>query len=126
MGPIGPHRMFGRPSDQPKEKFPKDIRKWPAFIFKRIKSVFNRLIYIYKIVWEANPFIILMMLAMSLFNGFQPVINAYIGKVVIDRLTLAAMGQLEDFSALIIWIFALVGFQFLIFLFKAIRQIITD
>ncbi len=75
---------------------PEKLKDWIPFIFKSIKDTARRLLYIYKLVWDARPWILLLMTFMAVFNGVVPVIGSYISKALLDNLALAATGQLGD------------------------------
>lgn len=95
-GPMGPGGFGGPPSGgarMPKQEKPKTLKGWFSFILKNTSSLFKRLLYIYKLVWDARPWILLVMAFMAVFNGVSPVLQAYIGKLFIDELARAAMGE---------------------------------
>lgn len=96
MGPGGPPPEMGR-GNHPKQPRPTTFKGWVDFILSNTSSLFKRLLYIYKLVWDARPWILLVMAFMAIFNGVSPVIQAYIGKLFIDELALAAMGEGLDF-----------------------------
>ncbi len=75
---------------------PEKLKDWIPFIFKSLKDTARRLLYIYKLVWDARPWILLLMTFMAVFNGVVPVVGSYISKALLDNLALAATGQLGD------------------------------
>lgn len=94
-GPGGPMPPEGGMSHAPK---PKSFREWLPFAVSNLKALFKRLFYIYTLVWDARPWILLVMAFMAIFNGFSPIISAYIAKLLLDKLVLAATGDLgSDF-----------------------------
>ena len=92
MGPGGPPPEM-RGANRPKQPKPKTFKGWIDYILKNTKDLFKRLLYIYKLVWDARPWILLVMAIMAIFNGISPVIQAYIGKLFIDELARAAIGE---------------------------------
>jgi len=92
-GPGGP--MMG-PNGRPIEPPPKNLKEWFERLIKRTKGLFSRLFYIIKLVWETRPWILFVMLFFTLLNGFNPIIGAYISKLFIDKLVLAATGGIND------------------------------
>ncbi|MBQ8236161.1 MAG: ABC transporter ATP-binding protein [Clostridia bacterium] len=61
-----------------KEPLPKSIKEVPSYLKKVFGGTFRRLLYIFKLVFEAQPLILFMMIFMAVFNGVVPVISAAI------------------------------------------------
>ncbi len=82
--------MFGPPMRSNMEKYkepkPKNIREVPSYLKKVIGGFFFRLFYIFKLVWETNPFILFLMMFVSVFNGVMPILGAYITKELTNSL----------------------------------------
>ena len=74
---------------------PNNLWEWTKYIIKNVKDTIRRLFYIYSLVWEARPWILFLLSFMAIFNGLSPIAGAYINKLLLDKLTLAAFGQLE-------------------------------
>lgn len=91
MGPGGPPPAAMN-AGGPKQQRPKTFNGWVKFISKNLKDLCKRLLYIYKLVWDARPWILIVMAFMAIFNGVSPIIQAYIGKLFIDELAAAATG----------------------------------
>lgn len=70
----------------PVEK-PKTLRGWIGFICKNLKSTAKRLLYIYKLVWETKPGIVVSLFLTSVLCGVLPVAGSVITKLVIDALS---------------------------------------
>lgn len=98
---------FMRPSEKNKEPLPKNIREVPGFLVRITASLFSRLAYIFKLVWEAKPWIFFVMLLNSVISGIMPVIGAYIAAEIINALVDAVSGNTE-FSRIVF----LLVFQF--------------
>ena len=79
---------------------PKSIKEVPAFLAKCIGGFFSRLFYIVKLVFEASPLVLFAMLALCLFNGFLPVVGAYISKELLNEVAsligLTASGSIAE------------------------------
>ena len=83
--------MYGpslRPENQGVPK-PKSIKEVPSYIGKVIKGFFSRFFYIFKLVWETSPFILLIMLFVAIFNGVFPVFGAYVTAQLLNELVSA-------------------------------------
>lgn len=57
---------------------PKSLKEVPKYLGNLIKSFFSRYYFIFKLVWETNPFYLFAMAFVSIFSGVFPVIGAYI------------------------------------------------
>jgi len=68
------------------QEMPKEPKKIPAFLIKIIKDFSERLLYIYKLVWDTNPAILFGMLFISLSEGLLPVIKAFVLAEIINEL----------------------------------------
>lgn len=73
---------FGRgPNyDKIKPKKPTNLKEVPGYLKKVVGGFFYRLFYIFKLVWEAKPWILFVMMIYSVISGFLPVIGAFISK----------------------------------------------
>lgn len=128
FGPVGGGGGMGGPplhSDN-NVKAPKKIKEWIPFFFKSFKITVRRLMYIFKLVWEARPWILLLMIFMSVFNGFSPVLGAYISAQMLNTLAMAAMGQLAGgFGVLVGWLVLQLGYQFGLHVVNSINGMLT-
>ena len=105
-------------NDQYRIPTPKSIKEVPEYLKKVITSFFQRLFYIYALVWEASPFVLFVMLFMAVFNGVMPVIGALISKELINLLAKAYSKEITDFSVII----TVLVMQFAYTFFKQIVQ----
>ncbi|MGN0989010.1 MAG: ABC transporter ATP-binding protein [Eubacteriales bacterium] len=117
MGPAGGNAAQKKP-------LPKHLREWPRFIMNGAKDLFRRLFYIYTLVWEASPFILVVMAFMAVFNGVSPLISAYIAKMFLDALAKAASGQLTDFWQLGGLLLLQIGYRFFVRIIGSINNTI--
>jgi len=97
---MGPPPRGHKVNDQYRIPRPKNIKEVPDYLKKLVTSFFERLFYIYKLVWEASPFVLFVMLFMSVFNGVMPVISALIGKELLNALAKAYAKEITDFSVI--------------------------
>ena len=70
--------------DSPKR--PKGIKNVIPFWIDCLKNMIKRLVYIYKLVWDARPALMFILAFMAVFNGVQSIIGAYISKMLLDGL----------------------------------------
>lgn len=79
--------------DKYKEPRPKNIREVPAYLHRLIGGFFHRLFYIFGIVWECSPLILILMSVLALLQGVLPVVGAYIGAAILNALAGAITGS---------------------------------
>ena len=84
LGPGGPPPRHGAEMNMvPK---PEHIREIPSYIAKVIGGFFSRLFYIFTLVWETRPWILIVMLFMAIFEGVVPAIGAMISANILNTL----------------------------------------
>ncbi len=100
MGPMmGPPPGAGRgQNDKLKPPRPKNIGEVPGYLKKLVSGFFYRLIYIFKLVWEAQPSLLFIMLFMSVFNGVIPVVGARIAADLLN--SLVSPLSIENYSVI--------------------------
>ena len=106
-----------RIEDKNREPLPKNIKEVPLFLKNIIKAFFSRLFYIFRLVWEANPWILIIMIAIALINGILPVFGTYITAQIINVLVI------DEATQMTVAISVLFVFQF-IYLF--LNRVTTD
>ena len=67
---------------------------------------FSRLFYIYSLVWETRPWMLFVMLFMSVFNGVMPLLGAVISRNLINALIDAKNQDFQTILHLLIFQFA--------------------
>ena len=77
--------MYGPPRKQPTDNIPKpkSFKEVFPYVFKVVKGFFSRYFFIFKLVWEASPFILVIMSLVTVINGVFPVLGAKIGAELI-------------------------------------------
>ncbi len=118
---------FGPPmsGDGNPKKRPKGIKNFFPYIFKTAKDMIVRLLYIYRLVWDAKPLLLFIMSFKAVFNGISPLISAYIAKLFLDTLTLAVTGQDVEWSTLILLLVLQLGFQLFVQVVNSVGNMIT-
>ncbi len=120
---MGPPR--GADYDKMKPKKPTGIKDVPRYLKELFGGFNSRLFYIFKLVWEAKPWILFLMMGYSLISGVLPVIGALISKELINALvsTVAAdTAGTVQFSS----IMKLMIFQFGFILISAIISLLYN
>ena len=64
--------------------------------FSKFKSTSNHLLYIFKLVWETNKFLLIGMVVLSVLDGVLPLMNAFIAKNLINELIAIFNSQSKD------------------------------
>ena len=89
-GPGGPFmNRREKMMEQLKEPKPQNIREVPGYLYRVATKFFYRLFYIFRLVWETRPWILLFMIFMSVWNGVTPIISAYISKELLNAIASA-------------------------------------
>lgn len=85
---MGPPPMGGRDEVLKKlrEPKPKHIREVPGYIKRIVGKFFRRLFYIFRLVWEAKPWILPVMLLYCLISGILPVLGSFINAGILNNL----------------------------------------
>lgn len=92
-----------RESARDKNRVPKPatLREVPGYVREMALTLSFRVRYIFRLVWEAKPGLLLVMLLFSLFDGFMPVVGSLIGAAILNRLAAAAADPALGFSGVI-------------------------
>ncbi len=114
-GPMGPPPRHTE--DKNREPLPKNIKEVPRYLKNITVSFFSRLFYIFGLVWETNPWILIMMIVIALINGLLPIFGTYVTAQIINVLAMPAQEKIT------VAIGVLFVFQF-IYLF--LNRITTD
>lgn len=84
-----------------------------AFFSDMVFGFCGRLLYIISLVWEAKKSILFVLATLCVLDGVMPVIGAYIGAELLNRLGLAITGQLQNFTEILYPLIALFVHQFI-------------
>lgn len=83
MGP--PPMGFGSSKFVPKP--PKNLKEWPQFIKTAITGFFSRLFYIFGLVWNTSPWILISLCLISILSGILPVVTSITAAKLINLLS---------------------------------------
>ena len=130
MGP-----RFRPYKEAPKRQKPKNAKEFFSLLFKNVGGFFQRLFYIIKLVWETNPFILLLMTFFCICDGIFPIIGAYISKELLNEIsrvlhagdaTAALVAGNMSFGALVESFLGVVAFLLLFyFIYQAFTKIMA-
>ena len=82
--------MYGPPlrkSPNDNIEKPKSLKGVPNYLGKLIKNFFSRYYFIFKLVWETNPFYLFAMAFVAICSGVFPVVGAYITAELLQSIT---------------------------------------
>ena len=116
--------MYMPPLRQEAEKpeKPKNLKEIPSYLRSLLGGFFFRLFYIYGLVWETRPWMLFVMLFMSVFNGVMPLLGAYISRNLINALIDAKNQSFETILRLLIFQFV---YLFLLRLVVSVNSMLT-
>ncbi len=132
MGPGGPSRFQQREKmiAMLKEPKPKSLKEVPSYLWRVVSKFFYRLFYIFRLVWETKPWILIFMVFMAVWNGVTPVISAYIAKELINSLSEAFVSATSGgdnlFDSVIFMLIVSFGFNFLTGLVGRVSNILNN
>lgn len=98
---------------------PKGIKELPAYLFKVIKGFFSRYAYIFKLVYETSPIILVVMSLSTIFNGLFPVLGAYVTAQLLEAVSdaynvsqgiLTTLTKDEAFNQIVFWVAIELGY----------------
>lgn len=102
-------------ADENRIQKPSELREVPTYIKTLTSTFFFRLFYIFRLVWEARPALLFLMVGMSIFSGIIPVVGSFISASLLNELTRAYSGELLAFSVIAV----LLAWQFGYMLFRS-------
>ena len=105
-----------------KPEKPKSLKEIPSYLKTLLGGFFFRLFYIYGLVWETRPWMLFVMLFMSVFNGVMPLLGAYISRNLINALIDAGAREFSDILRLLVVQFA---YLFLLRLVTSVDSMLT-
>ncbi len=105
-----------------KPEKPKSLKEIPSYLKTLLGGFFFRLFYIYGLVWETRPWMLFVMLFMSVFNGVMPLLGAYISRNLINALIDAGAREFSDILRLLVFQFA---YLFLLRLVTSVDSMLT-
>ena len=130
MGPGGNFAQRQKMMDKLKEPKPKSLKEIPGYVYRLVSKFFYRLFYIFGIVWETNPWILLFMCFMAIWNGVTPVISAWIGKELMNALAEAYItitsGGANQFRSVVTLLIVMFGFNFITGIVSLFANIINN
>ena len=126
---MGGFRPPSEMNEKLKEPLPKSIKEVPSYLRRLLGSFFSRLIYIVKLVWEAKKSLLILMIFMAVFNGFAPVIAAYVSANLLNRIAGALAMNAPSLGTIVSFLLPALllqfGYMFFINLVNSVSNMIT-
>lgn len=118
--PVGGREALYEKMKVPK---PKKLREVPGYLRAVFGGTFSRLLYIFRLVYEARPLLLFVMIFMSVFNGVMPVVGTYITANLLSRIVQRFADPSVDLWLPLILQF---GYTFFYMLVNSLKNIITS
>ncbi len=81
---------YGPPPSEMNDRFkvpkPKNLKELPSYIKKTVGGTVYRLFYIFKLVWETQPWLLFFMVLMAVYNGVMPLVGTMISAHLLDSI----------------------------------------
>lgn len=104
-----------------KEPKPKSLKEVPGYIKRTAAATFSRLIYIFKLVWEAKPSLLFVNIFMTLYNGVMPLVGTLITANLLSKVVQSFTEEVD----LVLPLALQFGYIFLNSLVNSLNNIIT-
>ena len=118
-------RDYGPPpseaTDRLKVPLPKNLRQVPEYLKKTVGGTCSRLLYIFRLVWETQPILLIFMLFMTVYNGIMPLIGTLITAHLLECIVQSFTEEV-DLVLPLIWQF---GYLFLNTLTSSLSGMLT-
>ncbi len=72
-----------------KEPRPKSLREVPGYVRRVVGGTMSRIVYIFRLVWEAKPSMLFVMIFMTLYNGVMPLVGTLITANLLENVVLS-------------------------------------
>ena len=117
---------FGPPPSEASERLkaplPKNLREVPEYLKKTIGGTIYRLFYIFRLVWETRPLLLIFMVFMTVYNGVMPLMGTLITANLLDTVVKSFTSQVD----LVIPLVFQFGYLFLNTLTGSLSNMITQ
>jgi ATP-binding cassette subfamily B protein len=107
--------------EQSKTPKPKSFREVPAYLKEVLGGTVYRLVYIFRLVWEAKPSLLFVMMFMTAYNGVMPIAGTLITANLLEKIVLSFTQDVN----LMIPLGLQFGYTFLNGLISSLNGIIT-
>lgn len=109
-------------NDRLKAPKPKSIKDIPSYLKKTVGGTVNRLFYIFKLVWETQPSLLIFMMIMTVYNGVMPLVGTLISAHLLESIVRSFTAEVD----LVIPLVLQFGYIFLNTLTGSLSNMITQ
>ena len=95
------------------EKRPERLKDYPGYLFRMIKGFFSRLFYVFELIWDTKPIILVFMSVFSVATGVIPVLTAYVTRNIVNSLVDSYGNASFDYKQVALLIGCLFLYKFL-------------
>lgn len=65
---------------------PEKLSELPSYVYKKMKGFFARLFYIFSLVWQSAPLVLVAMVVLCILDGTLPVFGAYVSRALLNEI----------------------------------------
>ena len=65
---------------------PEKLSQLPGYIAKKVKGFLSRLFYIFSLVWQSAPLVLIAMIVLCILDGVLPVFGAYVSSYLLNEI----------------------------------------
>lgn len=65
---------------------PEKLSELPSYMYKKMKGFFSRLFYIFSLVWQSAPLVLVAMVVLCILDGTLPVFGAYVSRALLNEI----------------------------------------
>ena len=92
---------------------PKHLREVPGYLRELITTFLQRLLYIFRLVWETRRSLLFVMVLMCVFNGVMPVVGSVISAAILNDLARVYAGEALAFRVVAVLLIYQFAYMFL-------------
>lgn len=123
---MGPPPMDGKGRYQYKKvPPPKSVKDIPKYLKELFGGFFYRLFYIFSLVWKTGPWILFVMMFVSIFNGVMPVIGSLISQRIINTFQSVVESSDIDRNSFDVFCSMVLVLLILLFSYRILNRVVT-
>ena len=65
---------------------PKKLSEVPSYAYKKMKGFFSRLFYVFSLVWQSAPLVLVAMVVLCILDGTLPIFGAYVSRSLLNEI----------------------------------------
>ena len=124
-GPRKPNKEFGKPPYELVER-PKNLKDVPRYCKQLLGGFFERLFYIFKLVWETDPRILFFLMLVTVFNGVFPVVGSLITQRLLNELQRGYIGDVATLDAATFMTTTLFVLLVVLFAYRILNTVVSS